>query len=248
MPQQPEISRAERLRQRAALERQKVQELDRLLARVEAHLTGSAGRGGAAAERRTFDRKAADLAIRYRWPGHLTPCIGRVQDISRGGLRFLASRQLRIGEVLEASLHAPRGALGPDIGGQMYLEVVHCRRAEEVWQVGARFALLPASKFDASERRKARRYPVRLEVRFRSAGGAAGGERGEALDISSGGLRFRAGRPLTVGTLAAVTIATSAAVEGAAGTRITLNSLVRVVRCRRLGARYDIGAQFVGLP
>lgn len=244
-------SRPERLRQRAAAERQKVQELDRLLTRLEARLSEDASasasrrvRAPSGAERRVFERQEADLLIRYRPPGRPTPLVGRVRDLSRGGLRFSASRELRVGEILQASVHR-RGASGLDFGGEMYLEVVHCRQAEQVWQVGARFAPLPTRKFESAERRRSKRHLVRLELAFRLPGEDAASRRGEVRDISAGGLRFYSWQRLRPDSLAAVAIASNPTAAARGGTRITVNAMVRVVRCRRVGTRYEVGAQFV---
>jgi len=243
---EPGPSRPERLRQRAAAERQKVQELDRLLTRLEARLTDNAPRRARApsgAERRAFERLDADLLIRYRPAGRPTPLVGRVRDLSRGGLRFIASREIRAGEVLQATIHR-RGASGLDFGGEMYLEVVHCRQAEQVWQIGARFAPLPARRFESAERRHSRRHLVRLELAFRLPGEDAS-QRGEVRDISAGGMRFFSPRPLPAGALAAVSVSSQPRPSSGPATRITLNATIRVVRCRRVGSRYEAGAQFV---
>jgi hypothetical protein len=244
------ISRTEKLRREAATERQKVQEIDRLLARIEARL--AEGRPAAKAaktgsERRGSERLVTDLVIRYRWPGHHAPLVGRVRDLSRGGLRFSASRQLRVGETLQASVPEGTGS-APQMAGEMYLEVMHCRREGDVWEVGARFVALPTSRFEADERRIARRFPVKLDMAFRLAGAAGAPQNAEVRDISSGGLRFFTTRRLPVGALASVAVVSDQAARGSAGTRIALNALIKVVRCRRMGARYEAGAQFVSLP
>jgi c-di-GMP-binding flagellar brake protein YcgR len=241
-------SRPEKLREQAAAERQKLQEIDRLLARLETRLAEkppAATARAAEGDRRVFPRQGADLLIRYRWPGRFTPLVGRIRDISRGGLRFSASRELRIGETLQATIHR-RGIALAEFGGEMYLEVAHCHRAGQVWEIGARFAFLPTKRFESAERRRTPRHPVRLELAFRVPGRAGAPERGEVRDISAGGMRFAAARQLPAGGLAAIAIVSSPAARGAAGTRITLNALVRVIRCRRVGAKYEIGAQFVG--
>jgi hypothetical protein len=243
----PSRSRPEKLREQAAAERQKLQEIDRLLTRLETRLAEkpAAAAAAAAGDRRAFPRQGADLLVRYRWPGRFTPLVGRIRDISRGGLRFSASRELRIGETLQATVHR-RGAALAEFGGELYLEVAHCRRAGQVWEIGARFAFLPTTRFESAERRRARRHPLRLELAFRVPARPGAPERGEVRDISAGGLRFAAARRLSAGALAAVAVISSPAARGAAGTRITLNALVRVIRCRRVGARYEVGAQFVG--
>ena len=67
---------------------------------------------------------------------------------------------------------------------------------------------------------------------------------GRVRDISSGGLRFSSGQRLRVGDLVAAVIRGGG--PGAAGTSITVSAIVRVLRCRKVGGRYEIGAQFVG--
>lgn len=243
------LSRAEKLRREAAAERQKVQEIDRLLARIESRLAEgrpAARAAKAGSERRGADRLFTDLVIRYRWPGHHAPLVGRVRDLSSGGLRFTASRQLRVGETLQANV--PEGpASGPQLSGEMYLEVVHCRREGDVWAVGARFVALPTSRFEADERRRSRRFPVRLDMAFRVAGASGASQRAEVRDISASGLRFLLERRLPRGVLASVAVVSDQAARGAPGTRIALNALIRVVRCRRMGERFECGAQFVSL-
>jgi len=243
-------SRPEALRLRAAEERRKLQDIDSLLARLEARLSDAApegARGGAGRDRRTHPRQNADLVIRYRWPGRHAPLVGRLRDVSRGGLRFSASRQLEIGAALQASIHTPGGA-GPQFEGQMYLEVVYCRPSGELWDVGARFAPTPTEQFRGTERRRWRRFPVRLDLAYR----LSGEERltpglGLVRDISRTGLRFYGDRRLRVGALAAAVV-TGAQARAAAGTgtRVRVSALVQVVRCRKLGARFEVGARFVG--
>ncbi len=232
-------SRPHRLREQAALERQKLQDVDRLLARLEARLDSGGGR-----ERRNFERLNADLLVRYRAPGRMTPLVGRVRDLSRSGLRFAASQELGIGEILQATLQR-RGGKVRDFGGELYLEVVRCRQVAQVWEIGARFAPVPARRFEASERRRTKRHPVRLEAFFRLPGETARPWRGEVRDISAGGLRFFSTRPLPSGSVAAISIFSNPSPAGGAGTRLTLNSIIRVIRSRRVGTRYEAGAQFV---
>lgn len=239
----------ERLRERAALERQKLQDIDRLLVRLESQLGRAPGEkltGPPGAERRTYERRSANFIIRYRWPGRQTPLMGRVVDISQGGLRFTAAREVAPGTALQATLHGADRS-GPEAAGEMYLEVVHCRRAEHLWHIGTRFAYLPASRFDSAERRRSRRYPVRLEILYRAAGAeGAGHGRGQVRDISAGGVRFTCQSRLPAGTLAVVAIEGGPAAEGAIGATVNLNAIIKVVRCRQIGHRYEIGAQFVG--
>jgi hypothetical protein len=231
--------RPQRLREQAAVERQKVQEIDRLLARVEARM--ATGKG---AERRRFERVEADLLVRYRPAGQLTPLVGRVRDLSRSGLRFVASQEMAVGEVLQATFQR-RGAPVPGFVGEMYLAVVRCRRADQVWEIGASFAPVPTRQFESSERRRSRRHEVRLEAHFRLPGEDTPPWRGEVRDISAGGMRFFSPRPLLPGALAAVSVESRPRPASGPGTRITLNATIRVVRCRRVGSRYEAGAQFV---
>jgi hypothetical protein len=230
--------------------------LDRLLARLEARLDdvpADAGRrqavpagGGRGSERRVFPRLIADMVIRYRWPGRHAPLVGRVRDLSRGGMRFAASRKLMPGLQLQASLHAPGGP-GPRFEGQMYLEVVHCRRSGEVWDVGARFSPMPTEKFKGTERRRSRRFSVALDLAYRVSGEEGDPPRmGRVRDISRAGARFYCDRRLRVGALAAAVVTGHGAGGAGGGTRVRVSALIRVVRCRRVGARYEVGAQFVG--
>jgi c-di-GMP-binding flagellar brake protein YcgR len=244
------LSRPELLRKKAAEERRKLQDVDRLLARLESRLTeGAAGRnkGGLRPEdRRTFTRNAADLVIRYRWPGRHAPLLGRVRDLSRGGLRFSGARQLAPGMLLQASLHAPGGP-GPRFDGQMYLEVVHCRRNAELWEIGTRFAPMPVDQFRGTERRRARRFEVVLDIVYRASGREnQPALAGEVRDLSRSGLRFRCRDRLAPGSLAAVVISGESGTSPETGTRMRISALVRIVRCRRVGGRYEVGAQFVG--
>lgn len=256
-------SQHESLRRKAAAEKQKLQEIDRLLSRLEARLADSApgdrsrgkgkagakGGGGAAkgggAERRGFPRKPADLVIRYRWPGRHTPLIGRMRDISRGGMRFAASRRLELGTALQASLHTPSGP-GPSAGGDLYLEVVYCRKSGDLWEIGARFSPSPNEKFRASERRNSRRYQVSLAMTYRISGGTESPHKGRAKDISRRGLRFTCRHRLKPGSLAAVVVTGGQDVIEGMGTRIRVSALVRVARCRKVGKHYEVGAEFVG--
>lgn len=255
MPEKKKPPGAESLRRKAAAERRKVREIDQLLVRLEARLEESApakkrarpGGGVRDDDRRTFPRQAADLVIRYRWPGRPAPLLGRVRDISRGGVRFSASRRLMPGLLLQCSMHAPGGP-GPQAEGQMYLEVVHCRKSGELWEVGTRFSPTPLDKFKGTERRRARRHRVGLDLSYRLSGEEERPpRRGQVRDISRGGLRFYCDRRLRIGALAAVVV--TGAGEGStpgAGTRIRVSALMRVVRCRKVGSRYEIGVQFVG--
>jgi len=241
----------ESLRRKAAAERRKVQEIDRLLVRLEARLEEGAsarGRGkGRGDDRRTFPRQAADLVIRYRWPGRPAPLVGRVRDISRGGVRFSASRRLMPGLALQCSVHAPGGP-GPRAEGQMYLEVVHCRKSGELWEVGTRFSPTPLEKFKSTERRRARRFTVDLDMSYRLSGEEdRPPRRGRVRDISRGGLRFSCDRRLRIGALAAVVVSGAArSPVGGTGTHIRVSALMSVARCRKVGGRYEAGAQFVG--
>jgi len=253
--QTPRPARPGQLRQRAAEERRKVQEMDRMLARLEARLseggseprsrrTGkSAGKGR---ERRIFPRLAADLVLRYRWPGRHAPLVGRVRDISRGGMRLITARQLAPGLLLQASLHTPGGP-GPKFEGQMYLEVVHCRKHNDLWDVGARFSPMPTEKFRGTERRRSRRFTVGLDLAYRISGGESSPpRRGQVRDISRGGVRFYADSRLRVGAMAAVVVSGGRDTSDGGGTRVKVSALIRVVRCRRVGNRFEVGAKFVG--
>lgn len=252
--QEVRSSRPEALRLRAAQERRKLQDIDSILARLEARLADVApgqarSSAGSGRDRRTHPRQNADLVIRYRWPGRHAPLVGRLRDVSRGGLRFSASRSLETGAVLQASIHSPGGA-GAQFEGQMYLEVVYCRPSGELWDVGTRFAPMPAERFRETERRRSRRFPVRLDLAYR----LSGEERlapslGLVRDISRSGLRFYGDRRLRTGALAAAVVTGAQARPSAgagAGTRVRVSALVRVVRCRKVGARFEIGARFVG--
>jgi c-di-GMP-binding flagellar brake protein YcgR len=229
--------------------------MDRLLRRLEARLSeasspprrGKTARKVKPEDRRTHSRKAADLVIRYRWPGRHSPLIGRVRDISRGGVRFIASRQLTMGTMLQASLHAPGGP-GPEFEGQMYLEVVHCRSRNDLWEIGARFAPMPLEKFRGTERRTARRFRVSLDVAYRLSGEEdSPPSRGRVRDISRGGVRFACDRRIRPGALAAAVISGRQPGETpGGGTRISVSALVKIVRCRKVGDRFEAGAQFVG--
>jgi hypothetical protein len=64
-------------------------------------------------------------------------------------------------------------------------------------------------------------------------------------DISTGGLRFFAGRPFPAGALAAAMIFSQPQPAGGPATRLKLDATIRIVRCRRVGSRYEAGAQFV---
>ena len=247
-------SRPEQLRKKAADERRKAQEIERLLARLEARLIESGGHDNNKQtgkddgdDRRTFPRQPADMVIRYRWPGRHAPMVGRVRDISRGGMRFNAARKLLPGQILQATLHSPSGP-GPNAGGQVYLEVVHCRKNNDIWDIGTRFAPTPVEQFRGNERRRARRYTVDLDVSCRVSGLENSPEtKGRARDISRSGLRFYCEERLRKGSLAAVVI--SGVGEGSvlgAGTQIRVSALIRIIRCRRVGSHYEIGAQFVG--
>jgi hypothetical protein len=236
------------LRQRAAEERRKGQDLDRLLARLEARLTEPGpGASGSGADRRTHPRHTADLLVRYRWPGQSAPMTGRLRDFSRGGLRFMAPRELPVGRLLQATLSTPGGP-GPRFEGQMYLEVVYCRRAGEIWDVGARFAPLPVEQFRSTERRHSRRVAVRLDMAYRLSGEERQPPRRALVrDISRSGLRFWCDDRLRAGTLvAAVVTGAQTGSAGGGGTRVRVSALIRVVRCRRVGGHFETGAQFVG--
>ena len=257
----PKPVRPGQLREKAAKERRKVQEMDRMLARLEARLSEGAqgnsrekraGRSkskvkeGKGSERRTCPRKVADLVLRYRWPGRHVPLVGRVRDISRGGMRFIASRTLAPGLLLQASLHTP-GEVGPRIEGQMYLEVVHCRRHNDLWDVGARFSPMPAEKFKGTERRRGRRFKVGLDMAYRVSGEEnSPAQHGQVRDLSRGGVRFYAGKRIRIGTMAAVVVTGAGTSDQGGGTRVKVSALMRVVRCRRVGDRFEVGAQFVG--
>ncbi len=248
-------SRPEQLRRKAAEERRKVQEMDSLLRRLESRLSetpspqhrGASAAAGTPEDRRTHSRKPADLVIRYRWPGRHAPLIGRIRDISHGGVRFMASRQLEEGTMLQASLHAPGGP-GPEFEGQMYLEVVHCRSRNDLWEIGARFAPMPRDKFKGTERRGARRFRVSLDLAYRLSGEEDHPpSRGRVRDISRGGVRFSCDRRIRQGSLVAAVISgRQPGVTPGGGTRISVSALVKVVRCRKVGGRFEAGAQFVG--
>ncbi len=257
----PKPARPGQLRQRAAEERRKVQEMDQMLARLEARLAedpaktrkGKTGKNkgknkakskGKGRERRTFPRLAADLVLRYRWPGRHAPLVGRVRDISRGGMRLITSRQLAPGLLLQASLHTPGGP-GPKFEGQMYLEVVHCRKHNDLWDVGARFSPMPTEKFKGTERRRSRRFGVGLDLAYRVSGEESSPpRRGQVRDLSRGGVRFYAKSRLRIGAMAAVVV--SGGGGSSTGTRVKVSALMRVVRCRQVGNRFEVGAQFVG--
>jgi hypothetical protein len=232
-------SRTQRLREQAAAERRKVRELDGLLARLEARLATAAGR-----ERRVFERIDADLLIRYRPPGRPTIMVGRVRDLSRGGLRFVASNELRVGTTLQAVFQR-RGGPVPGFTGEIHMEVVRCRRADQVWEIGARFTAARSSPAAGAERRRNQRHLVRLEAAMRVPGDTMPATPCQVRDISTGGLRFICARPVPAGALAAVSIFSQPQAPGGAAERLTLNATVRIVRCRRVGTRYEAGAQFV---
>ncbi|HOX06298.1 MAG TPA: PilZ domain-containing protein [Planctomycetota bacterium] len=232
--------RPHRLREQAAAERRKLDALDRLLSRLESRMAAGEDR-----ERRAFERVNADLQLLYRQPGRPTSLVGRVLDLSRSGVRFTAMQELRIGDVLDA--HFQRGGRPVSGFGSMHLEVVRCLRSGRVWEVGARFAPAAAAGPAASpaDRRRSRRYPVRLEVVFRLPGEGGAVWRGEVRDISTDGLRFFAPRPFPAGAMASVSIHGQDRDGGRAGDRLTLRGNILILRCRRVGRRYEAGARFV---
>lgn len=239
----PEQSRSQKLRERAEVERRKVVELDRLLGKIEARL--ATVRPPPGAERRVHERLDADLLIRCRPAGRTAPLVGRIRDLSRGGVCFASSVELGIGEIIQSSI-SRQGGSQRDAQGEVYLEVVRCRGAAGIWEIGARFVPRPTAKFDAAERRKCRRYDVRLDGLYRLPG-ETNPRRAEVRDISSSGVRLVTAQRLALGTTAAIVISgrpeAGRSVAGAA--RISVSALIRVVRCRQVGSRFDIGAEFL---
>jgi len=57
-------------------------------------------------DRRDNRRVVADFEIRYRREGHRRANVGRVRDISQGGIRFVTSENIPRGEVLSVTLDA----------------------------------------------------------------------------------------------------------------------------------------------
>jgi hypothetical protein len=126
--------------------------------------------------------------------------------------------------------------------------VVYCRQSGELWEVGTRFAPMPNEQFRGTERRRSRRFPVRLDLAYRLSGeeGLAP-SLGLVRDISRTGLRFYGDRRVRLGSLAAAVVTgAQARPSGATGTRVRVSALIRVVRCRKVGARFEVGARFVG--
>lgn len=87
-----------------------------------------------------------------------------------------------------------------------------------------------------SDRRKNRRFPIALKVRYRIKSARAGS--GDVSDISSGGVRFHADRVLPVGQAIEVNLPWPFLLEGRC--RLQLRMRGRVVRSNAMGTAVAI--------
>jgi len=86
------------------------------------------------------------------------------------------------------------------------------------------------------DRRKTRRFPIALKLRYRMQSAAAGS--GEVSDISSGGVRFHADRLLAVGQAIEVNLPWPFLLEGRCGLQLRMRG--RVVRSNVMGTAVAI--------
>ena len=231
----------ERDRRQAARESARLSEIDGMLEELEGVLTAS-GANEAGADRRRFPRHEADLMAEYRRSDDPHQYFGRVHDISRGGLRFYTSERLREGEVLQAAVRA-LGEESVQAQVEAYLRVVRVTAHGNLYEIGGRFVAAGEAGFGRRERRRDARAAADFEIVYKLADAEDEGEvgRGRVRDISQTGLRFSLERALPAGALLAVRAA--ADVPGSVWAH--LDGLVRVVRARRVGSRYEIGAEFL---
>jgi hypothetical protein len=87
-----------------------------------------------------------------------------------------------------------------------------------------------------SDRRKSRRYPIALKLRYVIKSAKPGN--GEVSDISSGGVRFFADRPLPVGKVIEINVPWPFLLEGRC--RLQLRMRGRVVRSNAKGTAVKI--------
>lgn len=86
------------------------------------------------------------------------------------------------------------------------------------------------------DRRKTRRFPIALKVRYRMKSARAGS--GEVCDISSCGVRFHADRVLPVGQAIEINLQWPFLLEGRCGLQLHLRG--RVVRSNAMGTAVAI--------
>jgi c-di-GMP-binding flagellar brake protein YcgR len=223
---------------RGALPRRSREELDILLERLSGHIDSERLRGGD--DRRAHERASARLILEYRRPGDERSYGGSVIDISRGGMRCVASGEVSEGEVLAVSVKSPRPGV---LEGRLdaYGQVVRARRRGRVTELGLRFVHpQPAEGASPPERREHRRLEASFELAIRTADGRRA--QGRVRNISAGGVDFVTDVELSLGEELAVSLGArrSPAVEG------VLSSLARVTRSRRLGDHYEVAASFLG--
>jgi len=113
--------------------------VDRLLARLRAEGVAPRGVPEGVRENRTFERYSVDLPLSYlphsaalrRTGPALRKAIAR--DVSRSGVRFVASERLRVGERISLYLPRPAGTR------KLLAEVCWSRPCEDGFECGARF-------------------------------------------------------------------------------------------------------------
>jgi len=190
---------------------------------------------------RAHERYSTDLVVRYALLRDDEFHTAHFKDISAGGARFIADRELQPRQILRFEIDAKALQQAP----MLIQSTGEVRRVTPLgdgrFEVGVRFV----KKLRAQEpnRRRYRRVRVDLAAYFRRSGSELV-EKGRVCDISQGGVRLVADADLNSGEEMDVIIRS----EGAAAGKADIHGRVRVVRVvpRRRG-KTEAGCAFLTL-
>jgi c-di-GMP-binding flagellar brake protein YcgR len=166
---------------------------------------------------------------------------GTVRDISQGGLRFLTSERLGLGEVINIAISGRNVETRMRAVGQ----VIRVAQRGHDYEIGVRFAGRER-EVRLSDRRRHKRVIADFEIRYRREGRRRANV-GRVRDISQGGIRFVATERIQPGEVLYVMLDARAAsvieLEMKATLRVT--GAAAVLGSADLGDRYEIRARFV---
>ncbi len=190
---------------------------------------------------RAYQRRSVDLRVRFRLQRDDARCVGRVRDISQGGMRFTTKRELPMGQIILIEVDSRE----EDVATAMLQTTAEVRRVRDLrdgtYEVGVRF--VRRIRANHENRRQYKRYEANMAVYYTRAGSEIT-FKGTVCDISQGGVRILLDERVDKGEEMSVILRG----EGESALKADLAGLVRVVRVKpqERGA-YELGCQFLNV-
>lgn len=199
-------------------------------------LTPFAVEGQSRDYRREYDRHEVDLIVTFRRKDKPEQLTGRIHDLSKGGLCFSTTVELKPAEIIDVSI-ATEGSQSGGVHFSSQAEVVRCNaQTGDGFKIGGRF-LVSAGQ----DHRRDPRHHLLLTVWYQRKGSDQTQE-GAVIDISRSGVGFVVKEDIPVGEVLAVCI------RGDTGVfqKQDLRGLVRVAHSKCVyEGNYELGTEFI---